>query len=444
MQNLTKGSPTRGILLFSVPLYVGQLFALGYSLIDTRIIGSILGESSLAAVGATVSLSELLTSFEMSSIAGFGIIVARYFGAQDERRMKQAIGATWVAGSAMTLLLSGVTLLLLPQLLSLLQVSESLRPEATLYVSTVVATMIAASLYQVCASVLRSVGDTLTPLLFLILSNALNVALDVALIAYAGMGVQGAAIATAITQALSALLCFLYMRRRFPQLIPSLADLRPRREVYRELLPTGLSMGFMMSFVLLGTFALQTSINALGTNIIVAHTGARRITMLLFLPYTVLGMALATYCGQNLGARQYRRISQGIWSAIRISAMWSIVAIIIVYVAAPLCVRLVTASSQPEVVDNASLYLRVDVLFYFVCALICLLRNAMQGFGDNRTPILSSTVELTGKVLIALLLVPSIGYWGVIVCEPIVWVLMVVPLIAGTLRNPVVRQTDRK
>ena len=155
-------------------------------------------------------------------------------------------------------------------------------------------------------------------------------------------------------------------------------------------------------------------------------------------------MALATYCGQNLGARQYRRISQGIWSAIRISAMWSIVAIIIVYVAAPLCVRLVTASSQPEVVDNASLYLRVDVLFYFVCALICLLRNAMQGFGDNRTPILSSTVELTGKVLIALLLVPSIGYWGVIVCEPIVWVLMVVPLIAGTLRNPVVRQKDRK
>ena len=219
MQNLTKGSPTRGILLFSVPLYVGQLFALGYSLIDTRIIGSILGESSLAAVGATVSLSELLTSFEMSSIAGFGIIVARYFGAQDERRMKQAIGATWVAGSAMTLLLSGVTLLLLPQLLSLLQVSESLRPEATLYVATVVATMIAASLYQVCASVLRSVGDTLTPLLFLILSNALNVALDVALIAYAGMGVQGAAIATAITQALSALLCFLYMRRRFPQLL---------------------------------------------------------------------------------------------------------------------------------------------------------------------------------------------------------------------------------
>lgn len=440
MKNLTQGKPLKVILLFAIPLYIGQLFQLGYSLIDTRIIGSTLGESSLAAVGATTSLSDLLIEFINGVVCGFGIIVATYFGAQNDKSLRKAIGGTVVLSAVLTALLSVGCLVFLPQILDFLNISAELAPEAAAYIRIIIAGLIATTLYNVCAAILRAIGDSFTPLMFLVISNLLNIGLDYLFILRLQMGVAGAAYATVAAQALSAVLCFIYMRKKYPQIRLQAPDVAPKKEMYRELLPRGFSMGFMLSFVLMGSLALQTAINALGMNIIVAHTGARKATSLFLMVFFVLGTALATYCGQNLGAEEYGRIRQGIRDTIWFSFGWYLLVLLVVFTLSPVLINLITASAQPEIIDNAVLYLKVNASFYFLPAIICILRNSMQGFGDSKTPLVSSLIELIGKVAIAYLLVPSLQYMGVVLSEPIVWALMVIPLIISILRNPIMRR----
>ena len=306
----------------------------------------------------------------------------------------------------------------------------------------ILAGLITATLYNVCAAILRAIGDSFTPLLFLILSSFLNIFLDYSFILIFHMGVAGAAWATVLSQAVSALLCFLYMRKKYPKLHLLPEDLRPSREMYKKLLSTGVSMAFMVSFVQLGTLALQTSINTFGTNIIVAHTAARKASTLFMMPFSVLGTTLATYCGQNLGAGKFSRIKTGIRGTLFLTWGWSCLVILAAFTISPLIIHLITASGEPEILDTASLYLRVNTSFYFIPAAICLFRNSMQGFGDSRTPVFSSFLELLGKVVIAFALAPRIGYWGIIVAEPIVWAIMVIPLILGMAKNPLLRKQD--
>lgn len=414
-----------------------------YSLIDTRIIGAALGEVSLAAVGATTSLSDMLIEFLNGIICGFGIIIATFFGADDEKKMQKAVGGSIVLGVAATLAISLCSLFFLPQILGILHVSEELMPQSASYIRLILAGLIATALYNICAAVLRAIGDSYTPLMFLVISNLLNILLDYLCVVQFGLGVSGAAYATVFSQALSAVLCFFYMRKKYPQLKISREDILPDREVYRQLLPTGLSMGFMISFVTLGSLALQTCINTFGTNIIVAHTAARKATSLFLTPFFSLGSALSTYCGQNLGAEEYGRIRKGIADTIRISLVWCVIMIFIVFTLSPLIISGITASAEGEIIATASLYLKINAVFYFLPAIICILRNSMQGFGDTRTPLVSSFIELAGKVAIAWLLAPVIGYMGVIVSEPIVWALMVIPLLIGMARNQVIRRDGR-
>lgn len=435
MKKLTEGRPLKVILLFAVPLYIGQLFQLCYSLIDTRIIGSALGETSLAAVGATTSFSDLLIEFLGGIICGFGILVSTHFGAKEEEKVRKAIGGTMVLGVCCTVFISVLCLLFLPYILRILNVSEELLPEASSYVRIIIAGLTASTLYNICAAVLRAIGDSFTPLIFLIISNVLNVALDYFCVYYLEMGVSSAAAATVISQIVSAVLCFLYMRRKYPWIAVHREHIRPEKEMYGQLLPTGLSMGFMLSFVMLGSLALQTGINMLGSGIIVAHTGARKVTMIFLIPFFVLGTALATYCGQNAGAGRQDRIGTGIKDTVLLSFAWCVIVVLIVFTFSPVLIHLVTASSDTEVLDNAVLYLKVNSCFYFLPAIICILRNSMQGLGDTKTPLVSSFIELAGKVLMAYLLVPAIGYMGVVVSEPVVWAVMVVPLLAGIKKS---------
>jgi Na+-driven multidrug efflux pump len=245
------------------------------------------------------------------------------------------------------------------------------------------------------------------------------------------LGVGGAALATVAAQAVSAVICLLYMRKKYSQLVLRRQDLVPDREICRQLLPTGLSMGFMISFVTLGSLALQTCINTFGNSIIVAHTAARKLTTVFLTPFFVLGTALATYCGQNLGAREYGRIRKGIRDAILFSLGWCLIVIVLVYTLSGPMVSAITASRDSEVLKMATLYLKVNSVLYFLPAVICILRNSMQGFGDTKTPLVSSLIELTGKVLIACFLAPAIGYMGVIISEPIVWSVMIIPLLVS-------------
>lgn len=431
MKSLTTGKPLKVILLFALPIYIGQMFQLCYSLVDTRMIGSVLGEASLAAVGATTSLSDMLIEFLNGIIAGLGIVIATFYGAKDERKLKKAIGGTVILGVTAAVVISAAALLFLPQILRLLNVSNELLPEASAYICIILAGMIATALYNICAAVLRAVGDSFTPLIFLVISNVLNIALDYICIVHFHMGVSGAAAATVFSQALSALLCFLYMRGKYKELWPGREGMKPDKEIYSQLLPTGLSMGFMISFVTLGSLALQTSINTFGTNVIVAHTAARKATSLFLTPFFVLGTALATYCGQNLGAEEYGRIKKGIRDTIFLAFGWCAIVLAVIFLFSTQMIGAITASGEEEILNTASLYLKINGALYFLPALICILRNSMQGLGDKKTPLFSSLIELTGKVLIAFLLAPVIGYMGVIISEPVVWAVMVIPLLVN-------------
>ncbi len=437
--DLIQSSPLKAIFFFSLPIYLGQLLSLGYSLCDTLIVSHVLGGNALAAVSATTALSDLLLEFLGGIIAGFGVIIARFFGANDRQQMHRAIGTSVVLGLGITLLISMGCLLFLPQLLDLLHIDASLRNDSATYISFIIAGLIASSCYQLCATLCRSVGDSFTPLLFLIISNLSNIFLDIVIVGFLGFGIAGAALSTVFTQGVSALLCFLYMRRKHPLLKIAPNTLRPTVKICKELLPSGLSMGFMLSFVLLGSLALQSTINALGAKIIVAHTGARKLTLLFLIPFFALGTALATYCSQNMGAHRPDRIRSGLRSTLLLCAFWCIFALLLILLFAPAILRFITATDEALVIDNATRYLYINAPFFFLPALICLLRNSMQGLGDTRTPLISSVIELVGKVLIALFLVPVIGYMGVIVSEPIVWCLMVIPLLIRLLRDPIFR-----
>ena len=444
MKDLTTGKPIKIILLFAIPLFIGQLFQLFYSLADTRIVGAILGETSLAAVGATTTLSDFLIGLLNGFTNGCAIIIATYFGSGDRDNMKKAIGGTILSGIVLSVLISAGCLLFLPQILGALNVADFLMAESRAYIGIVLAGLLAATLYNVCAAILRALGDTFTPLLFLILAAVLNVVLDYTLIKYGNMGVAGAALATVIAQAVSAVLCFFYMKVRYPELSLRREDFRFDKIIYKKLIATGSSMGFMVAFVNLGTLALQITINTFNQDIIVAHTAARKATNIFMLPFSVLGTTLATFCGQNLGAGKYSRIKTGLRDTLFLTFIWCAGVALVAYTLSGPLVHMITASDNEVILSTASLYLKVNTTFYFVTAIICLFRNSMQGFGDNKTPVFSSSLELIGKVAISFLLAPAIGYMGIIVAEPIVWFIMVIPLIVNMVRNPILKQQDKE
>lgn len=433
MKDMTKGNPTRLILQFAIPLLIGNLFQLVYSLTDTRIVGSFLGESALAAVGATNSLNSLMIGFLMGMTNGFAIVTARYFGGGDHKGMKKAIAGTIVLSTGTVVVLTVLTVAFLTPLLRVLNTPEELLMQSAAYFRIILLGMLVTVFYDACAATLRAVGDSITPLIFLVLSTAFNVGLDLLFICVFDWGVPSAAAATVMAQGISVLMCLLFIKWKYPQLVPGRDDFMRffhDRHVFQWMYSTGLSMGFMLSLVNLGSVVLQSAINTFGADIIVAHTAARKLTEVFMMPFSVLATTMATYCSQNLGAGQLARIKAGIWRALLLSWVWCLIVIAIVYTIVPTLIYMVTGSTTPDIIDTATKYLHINALFYFVTVVISVLRNSLQGLGDLTTPLISSSIELVGKVLIVLLLVPHLDYMGVIVSEPIIWFIMVIPLIA--------------
>lgn len=443
MKDLTVGKPSKLLMEFAIPIFIGNIFQLLYSLVDTRIVGSTLGNDALAAVGATSTINTLIIGFLIGLTNGFAIWVARDFGANDEKSMRMKVAGALKLGILISIVLTIVSVAFLPQILELIHMPEELMEHGIAYIRVILLGMTAAMLYNVCASVLRAMGDTFMPLCFLIFSTLLNIGLDYFFILGLGTGAEGAAYATVISQGFAALMCFIYIWKRYPVLHLSMVDFRMNQEVTKTLLTSGLSMGFMQSLVFLGTVALQGAINTLGTNTIVAHTGARKITEIYMLPFSVLGITMATYCSQNLGANKVERIRSGLKQVILLAWGWCLVVMIANYTIAPYLIQLVTATKIKEVVETAHLYLKIDTLFYFVPAMISILRNSLQGLGDHKTPIYSSSIELVGKILIAIYLTPKLQYMGIILAEPIVWGLMVIPLIIRIVTIPVLKETKK-
>lgn len=444
MKDLTKGNPCRLILSFALPVFLGNILQLFYSLADTRIVGDFLGEDTLAAVGSTNSLNNMLLGFLLGMTNGFAIIAARQFGAKNERALKRAVAATFVLGIMVAVLLTVPSVCFLPIILRGLHTPEPLIPDALRYFRIILLGMVFSMLYNVCAALLRAIGDSLTPLLFLVFSTILNVVLDLFFIGSFHMGVAGAALATVVSQSVSFAACSFYMWKRYDILHFGRKELRIRKAVAKELFQIGLSMGFMNSLINIGSVALQGAINSLNnTNYIVAQTAARRITEIFMLPFSVFGTTIATYSGQNKGAGKPERIKRGIRDVVLITWLWCVGVIVLSYTVVPWMVQMITASTNQTMIRAASLYLRVDTLLYFVPALICILRNAMQGIGDTVTPVVSSSIELICKVLVALFLTPLLGYMAIILAEPIAWVLMVIPLLIKIRTNPVLSSRQK-
>ena len=438
MKDLTKGKPSTLILAFALPIFLANLLQLTYSLVDTRIVGSFLGEDTLAAVGATTTLSNLMIGFLMGLSNGFAIITAQKFGAKDEQGVKKSFAMSLKLGCVIALAITVLCLLFLQPILRFLNVSEALRPIATSYIFIIIAGLLATFLYDACAAALRALGDTITPLIILLISVCLNIVGDLFFVVGIKVGVRGAAIATVLAQILAFVICWIYMVKRFELLRLSRTDFtNDNSDMLKNMLSTGLSMGFMSSLVNLGTLALQTSINRLGRDIIVAHTAARKITEMFMIMFSVFGQTMATFCGQNAGAGRMDRVRKGIGLAIMYTCIWSVFAAILSFTIGKHLVYLVTGSRNETVILNATNYLKFDTLFYFVTAVISMLRNSMQGLGEYVIPLVSSSLEMIEKVIIAMTLVPLLGYTGVIVAEPIVWFIMVIPLIIKIFRMPV-------
>lgn len=440
MKDLTKGKPSALILSFALPIFLGNLLQLTYSLVDTRIVGSYLGANALAAVGATSTLNGLIIEFLLGMANGFAIITAQKFGAKNIRDMKKSFAMSLTIGTIISIIITVCGLIFLNPILRFLNVPGNLMPIAKSYIIIIIAGLLATFLYDACAATLRAIGDAVTPLLILAISVGLNIAGDFFLVVVLKSGVKGAAIATVLAQIIAFVICWIYMVRKYEILRLRKEDFQnPNKMMVKEMFGAGMSMGFMSSLVNIGTLTLQTAINSLGKDIIIAHTAARKISEIFMIMFSVFGQTMATYCGQNMGAGRMDRVKKGIWLAIIYTFIWSVMTAVASYTVGKELVYLVTGSHNKIVIVNATNYLKFDTLFYFLTTLICILRNAMQGLGEHITPLVSSTLEMVGKIVIAATLVPWLGYTGVIICEPIVWFIMVIPLLIQIFCMPVLR-----
>ena len=439
---LTEGNPVKLIVLFSIPFFLGNLFQILYSLIDTKIVGSTLVETALASVGSVSTLYNLLTGFFNGLTLGFSVVTARFYGSGEEKALKKNIAGAITLGFGTAIVLITLTAVFLKPILRLLQVPAEQFDMSYSYIVVLVWGMFITLAYNLCANTLRATGDSVTPLIYLVISSLVNVGLDYFFILNLHLGVAGAAYATVIAQFLSVVLCLIRIYRGFPILHVGREDFQFDREQLWQLYQNGLSMGLMSSLVNFGTVVLQSGINQLGTSIIVAHTAARKVFEIWNLPISVMGSAMATYCGQNYGAGKYGRIREGIKGALGLGAVWAVVVFIMAHTISPYLIRFITSSDSPEIIYWGRKYLEYDMSFIILCVGIVVLRNSMQGFGDYKTPVFSSFIELMGKVVFTFTFVRFFGYWGIIWTEPVIWVLMVIPLIIQTWRNPVVHSQD--
>ena len=440
--DLTNGNPVKLIIMFAIPVFFGNLFQYMYSLVDTKIVGSILGEEALASVASVSILYNLLAGFFNGLTLGFSIITSRLYGSKDIDGLKRNVASAITCGFATAFVIIFAVAFFLDDILVLMNVGDAQFENSLAYIEVLVWGMFITIAYNLCANTLRAIGDSVTPLIFLILSSVVNIVLDYIFILNFNMGVKGAAVATVISQFISVVLCLIRIHRGFEILHVSGKDFKLDKKQVFEMYQSGLSMGLMSSLVSFGTLILQSGINKLGTSIIVAHTSARKVFEIWNMPVAVVGSSMATFCGQNYGAGKYDRIRQGIKSVLIIGAVWSIFILILSRTIAPYLVSFIASSDSEEIVYWGKTYLEINMIFLYICVCIVVIRNSLQGVGNYSTPVFSSFLELLGKIVFTFVFVKKFGYWGIIWTEPVVWIIMVIPLIIGIVRNPVIRQRD--
>lgn len=422
MKDLTNGSPLKLMIAFAIPILIGNLFQQMYNLIDTVIVGQTLGISNLAAVGSTAPIVSLLIGFIFGMNNGFSVVIARFFGANDQTQMRKAVAGTIVLGFLNSIILTIISILAIRPLLGLLHTPSGVIENAYSFVRIIILGMTFSMMYNMLSGILRALGDTKSPLYFLIISTVVNVILDYTFICGFKTGVEGAAVATIISQLLSAILCFIYIIKNYPILRLKKEDFKLDISLVLELYSTAISMALMMSVVAMGTVILQNAINGFGTNTIAAHTAARKLSEMFMLPLSTLSVTAATFSSQNFGANKPDRIKTGLKQIILIAWAWATVVVILSYTIVPLIISGITGTSQTEVIETATKYLRIDTPFYYVLSILLILRSTLQGIRQKIVPVMASFIEFFGKIAAVYYLAPKFGYFGICITEPIIWI----------------------
>lgn len=435
VRDMTQGNPIRLILAFAVPLFIGNIFQQLYSMVDTMVVGYHLGDSGIAAIGTTAALYSLLINFANGLNNGYGIIVTQRFGAHDRKNMKQAIAGMMILDAAVCLTLTAAALTFLRPLMAFLNTPDTVFDMAYRYIRIICLGIVTTIGYNMFASILRAMGNSRTPLYFLIFSSFLNVLLDILFVAGFRMGIGGAAIATVLSQAVSAVLCGIYVRRNYSEYLPAREDFHISRQMLSTLFSTGISMALMSCLVDCGSVIFSRANNLLGEHYIAAHAAARKLLMMMIQPKASLSVANSTFVGQNWGAKQYDRIRSTLRKVLALEVLWGIFAAAVIYLFGASLVRFTTGTTDGEMVRYAVMSLRIHFATFPFLGVVFVMRHTLQAMGYKIIPICSSCIELLTKFLAASWLIPKIGFLGTCVTEPVTWVIMAAFLVSFYLKN---------
>lgn len=436
-KDLTSGSPMRLILGFTLPTLFGLLFQQLYNLVDAMIVGKLLGAQALGAVGATGSINFFVLGFCVGVCSGFAIPVAQRMGAKDYPQMRRYVANAAYLSAAIALLLTAVTGIFCRDILTAMDTPADLFADSYAYIFIIFMGIPVVFLYNLLASVIRSLGDSRTPVYFLALSAGLNIVLDLLYILVFNAGVAGAAIATVLSQAVSGAACLVYMVKKFPLLRVTREEGRPDLEACKGLCAMGLPMGLQYSITAIGSIVMQTAVNGLGSTYVSAVATGGKVYQLLACPFDAMGAAMATYCGQNVGANRLDRLPQGVRSCSLLGLGYSAITLVAMIFFAPQCVMLFLSPSEPQfelLMGLATKYIMTFTVFFFPLALVNILRFSIQGMGFSTLAVLAGVLEMIARTVVGRFFVPSLGFSAACFASPAAWIcadLFLIPACLG-------------
>ncbi|WP_250278459.1 MATE family efflux transporter [[Clostridium] colinum] len=430
--DMTVGSPTKLVIKFIIPLLIGNIFQQLYSMVDTIIVGKYVGTQALAGVGSTGGINFFIFGFAMGMTSGFAVPIAQGFGANDYKRVRHFVAMSAYLTTIVAIIITIISTIGLGPLLTITKTPQDIYNYAYNYMIIILAGLFTNMAYNMTASILRALGDSKTPLYFLIIASFLNIALDLLFILSFNMGVVGAALATVISQGVSALLCAIYMYKKFEILKMQKEDLYYKQKSANRLLSIGFPMAFQYSVIATGSILLQSAVNSLGTIAVASYTVCCRIEQLAIQPFSTLGIASTTYTGQNLGAGKFDRIKEGMKKMTIIGILLALICSAIIYVFnMPLINLFISEETNKDlVVQYVRQYLAWACAFFIPLMLLILYRSSIQGMGDVVFPMIASIIELVGRVVVAVGFVGILGYLAISLACPAAWAggaLIVVP-----------------
>ena len=432
--DMTEGPVTGHILRFALPMLLGYLFQQFYSMVDTIIVGKYLGVHALAGVGSTGAISFMIIGFCTGICAGFCIPVAQCFGAGDHVKMRKYIAnAAWIS-AAFAVVLTVMVCALTGRILHIMDTQPDIYDFAYDYIFIVFAGIPVTILYNLASSIIRSLGDSKTPVYFLLLSSAVNIVLDLVTIAVFGMGVEGAAYATVFSQLVSGVLCTVYMYKKFAIIHFSGSEASVDGKCIRRLMLMGVPMGLQYTITAIGSVILQTAVNGLGYMAVAAVTAGSKIRLFFCTPYDALGGTMATFAGQNAGAMKSERVKEGVIKATVIGFIYSAAGIVLMLILGDLLCGLFVDGNETVIISMAKYFLIVDACFGFFLTMVNVYRFAMQGMGYSGFAMIAGILEMIGRSAVAFALVPVMGFTAACYAAPLAWIFADIFLVPACLR----------